>query len=213
MCFLYNFCNCSLVSNVSYLTFKWLLYAPPGLTLKRAAFCTTSVFMCFLYNFCNCSLVSNVSYLTFKWLLYAPPGLTLKNSTFCPHTVFMCFVWISEQTAIISLYRINWLVFITETECLLRGTDCVFKYTSDSSHSLKGKCVDTSHTHSRYKTSRSQLRPAQRKMKTSRASFELLFCFLQKYFVNKISYHLRDTNSTADCFAPSSQLRMSPMLL
>ena len=28
----------------------------------------------------------------------------------------MCFVWISEQTAIISLYSINWLVFITETE-------------------------------------------------------------------------------------------------
>jgi hypothetical protein len=34
-------------------------------------------------------------------------GLKLKNSTFCPHTVFMCFVWISEQTAIISLYSIN----------------------------------------------------------------------------------------------------------
>ena len=30
----------------------------------------------------------------------------------------MCFVWISEQTAIISLYNINWLVFITETEPL-----------------------------------------------------------------------------------------------
>ena len=43
-------------------------------------------------------------------------------STFCPHSVFMCFVWIWEQTAIISLYSINWLVFITETECLLRGT-------------------------------------------------------------------------------------------
>ena len=28
----------------------------------------------------------------------------------------MCFVWISEQTAIISLYSINWLVCITETE-------------------------------------------------------------------------------------------------
>jgi len=26
----------------------------------------------------------------------------------------MCFVWISEQTAIISKYTINWLVFITE---------------------------------------------------------------------------------------------------
>jgi len=36
-------------------------------------------------------------------------GLTFK-------IVFMCFVWISEQTAIISLYSINWLVFITETE-------------------------------------------------------------------------------------------------
>jgi hypothetical protein len=30
----------------------------------------------------------------------------------------MCFVWISEQTAIISLYSINWLVFITETVCV-----------------------------------------------------------------------------------------------
>ena len=28
----------------------------------------------------------------------------------------MCFVWIWEQTAIISLYSINWLVCITETE-------------------------------------------------------------------------------------------------
>jgi len=34
------------------------------------------------------------------------------------HTaVFMCFVWISEQTAIVSLYSINWLVCITETKC------------------------------------------------------------------------------------------------
>jgi type IV secretory pathway TraG/TraD family ATPase VirD4 len=43
-------------------------------------------------------------------------SLTFNNSTFCPQTVFMCFVWIWEQTAIISQYRINWLVFITETE-------------------------------------------------------------------------------------------------
>ena len=35
--------------------------------------------------------------------------------TFCPHSVFMC-IW--EQTAIISLYSIDWLVFITETECV-----------------------------------------------------------------------------------------------
>jgi hypothetical protein len=35
-----------------------------------------------------------------------------------PHSVFMCFVWLSIQTAIISLHNINWLVCITETECV-----------------------------------------------------------------------------------------------
>jgi hypothetical protein len=30
------------------------------------------------------------------------------------HRVFVCFMWISAQTAIISLHSINWLVFITE---------------------------------------------------------------------------------------------------
>ena len=43
-------------------------------------------------------------------------SLTFNNSTFCPHSVFICFVWISEHTAIISLYNIKWLVFITKTE-------------------------------------------------------------------------------------------------
>jgi len=33
----------------------------------------------------------------------------------------LCFVWIADQTAIISLYSINWLVFVTETR--LGGTD------------------------------------------------------------------------------------------
>ena len=31
----------------------------------------------------------------------------INSSAFCPHSVFMRFVWISEQTAIISLYNIN----------------------------------------------------------------------------------------------------------
>ena len=46
------------------------------------------------------------------------PALTFRNPTFCPQRIFICFVWIWEQTAIISLYNINWLVFITETECV-----------------------------------------------------------------------------------------------
>jgi hypothetical protein len=48
-----------------------------------------------------------------QWLLCIKSDLALENPTFCPHSVFMCFMWISEQTAII-----NWLVFITETECV-----------------------------------------------------------------------------------------------
>ena len=63
-----------------------------------------------------------------KCLPYVPPVLTFNNSAFCPHSVFMCFVWISEQTAIISLYSINWLVFITETlsvYCAVR-TGCLY---------------------------------------------------------------------------------------
>jgi len=51
----------------------------------------------------------------------------IHNSTFSPHSVFMCFVWIWEQTAIISLYRIKWLVCITETECVYCAvrTECL----------------------------------------------------------------------------------------
>ena len=33
------------------------------------------------------------------------------GAPFCPQTVFVTFVWIWEQTAIISLYSINWLAF------------------------------------------------------------------------------------------------------
>jgi len=43
-----------------------------------------------------------------------PAGLTIKISAFCPNSLFMSSVWVSEQTAIISLYSINRLVFITE---------------------------------------------------------------------------------------------------
>jgi hypothetical protein len=53
-------------------------------------------------------------------------SLTFSNSAFFPHSVFMCFGWIWEQTAVISLYSINWLVFITESECFLCGTSCFY---------------------------------------------------------------------------------------
>jgi len=51
--------------------------------------------------------MSQLIYLENQWPLLVRPGLTFNNFTFCPHGVFMCFVWISEQTAIISLHNIN----------------------------------------------------------------------------------------------------------
>jgi hypothetical protein len=55
---------------------------------------------------------------TIQTLHCVPTVRTFNNSTFCPHSVFMCFVWISGQTAIISLYSINGLVCITEMLCV-----------------------------------------------------------------------------------------------
>jgi len=40
----------------------------------------------------------------------------IHDSTFRPRSVFVCFVWVWEQTAIIPLYSIKRLIFITENE-------------------------------------------------------------------------------------------------
>ena len=40
----------------------------------------------------------------------------IQQFSVLPTQCIMCFVWILEQTTIISLYSINWLVCITETE-------------------------------------------------------------------------------------------------
>jgi len=59
----------------------------------------------------------------------------------------MCFVWIWEQTAIISLHSINWLVFVTETErvyCAVRTGPiymCVCVYIYIYTHMCVCVCV------------------------------------------------------------------------
>jgi hypothetical protein len=53
-----------------------------------------------------------------QWLLYLPPGLTFRGCTVWPQSEFVCSARISEQTAIISLYSINWLFFVTEMDCI-----------------------------------------------------------------------------------------------
>jgi hypothetical protein len=66
-------------------------------------------------------IICGVSYcidglLCSRWNPYVPPGLGLKICMFLSHSVFLCSVWISEITAIISPYNVNWLVFITQTQ-------------------------------------------------------------------------------------------------
>jgi len=58
---------------------------------------------------CYCRRCRQRPYTHWQWSVHVPPGLTLGMQS-----LFVCFVWIWEQTAIISLHSINWLVCITE---------------------------------------------------------------------------------------------------
>ena len=48
----------------------------------------------------------------------------------------MCFVWITEQTAIISLYNTNWLVLITE----MKSVYCAVRIKSLSTIQVNFRC-------------------------------------------------------------------------
>ena len=96
-----------------------------SLTFNNSTFCPHGVFMCFVWISEQTAIISLYSN---NWLVFCNRDLTLcspvvticttsltfNNSAFYPHSAFVCFVWISEQTAIIYLYNINWLVCITE---------------------------------------------------------------------------------------------------
>ena len=79
---------------------------------------------CFLWS-TNYNL--NTIYMKFRAdsIIFQTTVVTIctNNLTF---SVFMCFVWIWDKTAIISLYSINWLVCITETECVHCAVHSVF---------------------------------------------------------------------------------------
>jgi len=61
-------------------------------------------------------------------LLSGTDWIFIYNSTFCPHSLFMWFVWIWAQTVTISLYSINWPVFITDMECVYCAVRTVYLY-------------------------------------------------------------------------------------
>jgi len=59
----------------------------------------------------------------------------------------MCFVWLSEQTAIISLYSFNWLVFTTERECVYCAiqTETLNTIQGNYSPCKQSKCILETH--------------------------------------------------------------------
>ena len=133
MCFMWIWEQTAIISLYSS---NWLVCITDGVCLLRGTDWTFnihkfyvlphSVFVCFVWIWEQASIISLYS---INWLVcitetecvyfaVRTEHLTFINSSFCPHSVFMCFVWIWEQTAIISLYNIDWLVCITETECV-----------------------------------------------------------------------------------------------
>jgi hypothetical protein len=102
-----------------------------SLTFSNSTFCPHSVFMCFVWIWEQTAIISlyiinRLVCITETECVYCvvrtgssyTARFNIHSSTFCPHSIFRCSVWIWEQTAIISLYIINWLVCITETECV-----------------------------------------------------------------------------------------------
>ena len=100
-----------------------------SLTLKNSTFCPHTVYLCvlcrsqykwplFLYTILTDWFYNRDLTIYRPVVTICTTSSTFKNSTFCPHSVFMCFVCISEQTAITSLYNFNWLVFVTQTQCV-----------------------------------------------------------------------------------------------
>ena len=81
-----------------------------------------------------------VTICTAQWSQLCTTSLTFTHSTFCPHGVFVCFVLIWEQTAIISLYGISWLVCITDymyrTMVTICTTSLTFTHSTFCPHSV-----------------------------------------------------------------------------
>jgi predicted GNAT family N-acyltransferase len=102
-------------SDYSLYSINWLVFITETECVYCAVRSAHTVYLCVLCGSENKHRLFHCTALN-EWFLKQIS--CILRGTFCPHSVFMYFVWIWEQTAIISLYRINWLVFITKTECV-----------------------------------------------------------------------------------------------
>jgi len=120
--------------------FKWLLinlfealqilHIQPSIILsKNSTFCPHSIFMWSVWILEQTAIISQGSvfmaetesiYCSVRTGYLTIIGVNLdflfNLSLRSAHTVYFCFVWNTEQTAIIYLHSINWLVFIAEME-------------------------------------------------------------------------------------------------
>jgi hypothetical protein len=110
MCFVWIWEQTAIISLYS---INWLVF----ITETVCVYCAvrTECLYMMLYNWLSKA----------QWSLYVPPighymyhQFNIQQFHVLPHSVLICFVWIWEQTSIISLYKINWLVFRTETKCV-----------------------------------------------------------------------------------------------
>jgi hypothetical protein len=92
------------------------LFSSPGTWTRSQRPCVNAL-QCYVYMFIHCLFVST---------LYGPDSASEKLViTFCTaqfnitnilrsaHTLYLCVLYVSQQTSIISLHSINWLIFIT----------------------------------------------------------------------------------------------------
>ena len=124
---------------------QWLLLVAPGITFKKCyilhpVFISVinqldAQFFCFTISLFHASRcfehmcskhVEAWNKLTLKQKFCASSWLIteiniLRCTVSKTSKLYILFLWISEKTAIMTLYSINWLVFITKMACLLRG--------------------------------------------------------------------------------------------
>ena len=133
MCFVWIWEQTAIISLYN---INWLVFV----TKKECVYCAvrtgslyiilrsahTAVFMCFVWIWEQTAIIFLYSinclvYITETQCVYCAVltgSLYIKFYVLPNTAIFMCFVWIWEQTAIISLYSINWLVCVTNTECV-----------------------------------------------------------------------------------------------
>ena len=103
-----------------HIRWKWLLYVTPGLKFENPMFCSHGIFFVWISEYKRRPFPYTALTDWFLLQRFNPSKSSghYMHHQFNIHEFYVLptqrFVWIWEQTAIISLYNINWLDFITD---------------------------------------------------------------------------------------------------